>query len=345
MADDKLSFLNPEATGPDEYDGTWKHMIERFLPQFLEICHPKAFADIDWERGVEWLDKDLKKLLSKSEAADRWADKLLKVWRRSSPPKDSKDFTGAVPGIVYLHMEVQNQRDPDLPERVFVTGYRVYDRYRCPVVSLVILGQQGDWELEASFGWKLWGGWSGVGFPVVKLWEYTEPERWAKLEILAERNPFAVWIMAHLRTVETRNQASQRYTWKLRLIRRLLESNYGRDEVRALLHFVDWLMKLPEPLDERLDKEVEAMEAIEQTPHVNLWERRGIRKGREEGLEKGVRLGKAGTLKGQATHRFGELSEGVVDRLDRADVDTLDRWLHRLLDAKSLEDVFDDQDA
>jgi len=342
MADDKLSLSDPEATGPDDYDGAWKHMVERFLPQFLELCHPEAFADIDWKRGVEWLDKDLKKLLPKAKASSRWADKLLKVWRRSLPSSGSKDFVGSEPGIVHLHIEFQNQRDRELPERVFVMGYRAYDRYRCPIVSLVVLGQKGDWDLETSFGWRVWGGRYEVGFPVVKLWEYNEPKRWAELEALAETNPFAVLVMAHLKSTETKNQASRRYTWKLDLFRRLLASNYERHDIEALLDFVDWLMQLPEPLEEKLGKEVEEMEATKQrVPYMTPWERRGMEKGRKEGL----RLGKAGFLKSLATERFGQLPDELVERIDRADVDTLDHWGRNLLTAERLEDVFGEENS
>jgi len=141
--------------------------------------------------------------------------------------------------------------------------------------------------------------------------------------------------MAHLKTVATRNQASRRYTWKLRLFRRLLESRFERHDVEALLDFVDWLMQLPEPLEMRLDKEVEEMQATKQgVPYVTAFERRGVKKG--------LRLGKAETLKNLATHRFGELPAEVAERFDRADVETLDRWLTKLLDAERLGAIFDD---
>ena len=69
---------------------------------------------------------------------------------------------------------------------------------------------------------------------------------------------------------------------------------------------------------------------------------KGLEKGRKEGLEKGLRKGKAELSKALASHRFGELPQWAVERFDRADVDSLDRWSRHLLDAKRLEDVFDD---
>jgi hypothetical protein len=47
-------------------------------------------------------------------------------------------------------------------------------------------------------------------------------------------------------------------------------------------------------------------------------------------------------LKDLLDRRFGALSRETVARLDRADVDALDRWSARLLDAESLEDLFVD---
>ncbi len=59
-----------------------------------------------------------------------------------------------------------------------------------------------------------------------------------------------------------------------------------------------------------------------------------------EGEAKGQRLGMARTLKNLIQRRFGDLPAGIVDRIDRAEVDTIERWSYRVLDATSLEDVF-----
>ncbi len=53
--------------------------------------------------------------------------------------------------------------------------------------------------------------------------------------------------------------------------------------------------------------------------------------------------GRREQLKTQASHRFGELSQSAAQRIDRADIATLDRWSCRILDVKRLEDIFDDK--
>jgi hypothetical protein len=71
-------------------------------------------------------------------------------------------------------------------------------------------------------------------------------------------------------------------------------------------------------------------------------QKKGLEKGRKEGQKEGLRLGKVEMLSGLASHRFGKLPQWAVERLERADVETLDAWSRRLLDAKRLEDVFGD---
>ena len=69
-------------------------------------------------------------------------------------------------------------------------------------------------------------------------------------------------------------------------------------------------------------------------------EAEGKAKGKAEGKAEGQRLGMARTLKNLAQRRFGDLPDWAVDRIDRADVDALERWSYRVLDAIALDEVF-----
>ena len=62
------------------------------------------------------------------------------------------------------------------------------------------------------------------------------------------------------------------------------------------------------------------------------WMERGAALGEARGERKAVRR--------LLVHRFGRLSTEVDARLEAADVDTLERWAERLLDAPTLGDVF-----
>ncbi len=43
---------------------------------------------------------------------------------------------------VLIHVEVQNQAEVDFGERMFVYHYRIFDRFRRPMVSLAVLGDE-----------------------------------------------------------------------------------------------------------------------------------------------------------------------------------------------------------
>jgi len=68
----------------------------------------------------------------------------------------------------------------------------------------------------------------------------------------------------------------------------------------------------------------------------------GIEKGREEGIEKGVVSAKQNTFVMILEHKFGEISDVIAEMITLVDdVDELDQWLNRALDAKTLGDLWE----
>ena len=61
---------------------------------------------------------------------------------------------------------------------------------------------------------------------------------------------------------------------------------------------------------------------------------------RREGRAEGRTEGRAELLLRQLTKRFGPLSTETVSRINAAAIPDLDRWGERLLDAKTLAEVF-----
>lgn len=82
---------------------------------------------------------------------------------------------------------------------------------------------------------------------MVKLLDYTE--RWTWLE--QNLNPFAIVVIAHLKTLETRHKPTMRRKWKLNLIQMLYERGYTRQDVLELFRFIDWVMVLPPDLEKQ----------------------------------------------------------------------------------------------
>jgi predicted transposase/invertase (TIGR01784 family) len=114
---------------------------------------------------------------------------------------------------------------------------------------------------------------------MVKLLDYELD--WAGLE--ASRNPFAVVVMAQLKTKETYHQPQERKWWRYRLTTMLYDQGYGEQDMLETHNFLDWLMKLPETLERQFQSELKAFEETRQMKYVTTIERMAKAEGKAEG--------------------------------------------------------------
>ena len=68
----------------------------------------------------------------------------------------------------------------------------------------------------------------------------------------------------------------------------------------------------------------------------------GRDEGMDEGMKKGMRKGQRELLLALLRQRFEDVPPEVEARVARARVETLHRWAMRVLDAGSLDEVFED---
>src|SRR5262249_46946994 len=106
----------------------------------------------------------------------------------------------------------------------------------------------------------------------------------------ADPNPFATVVLAHLKTLETRQSPGDRKAWKLRLVKRLFERGMDAEGVRQLYRFIDWIMELPEELEQRFGRELSVYQQEKVMPFITITERIGIEKGLLRGLEVSLQL-------------------------------------------------------
>jgi hypothetical protein len=165
---------------------------------------------------------------------------------------------------------------------MFVYYYRLLDKYDLPIASLAILGDERDTWRPEPFESGLWGCEVTFRFPIVKLIDYMP--HWAELE--ASQNPFAIVVMAHLKTKETRNDPVARKEWKFKLTRLLYERGYERQDILNLFRFIDWILELPEDLKRSFRDDLEEYERERQMPYVTSIERMGIEQGIEQGEDR-----------------------------------------------------------
>ena len=244
-----------------DYDGAWKEGVEKYFEAFLTFFFPHIYNEIDWTRGYEFLDQELQQLMRESEVGKQFVDKLIKVWLN-----DGKETW------LLIHLEIQSQVDTGFPKRMFSYHCRIFDRYGQEVVSLAILGDnQASWRPQ-EYSYERWGCRLSLQFPIVKLLDY-QP-RWSELE--QSDNPFAVLVMAHLRTQATTKNLTGRLQWKLSLVKRMYELGYTREKILQLFDLIDRLMALPPNLDLNFKTELKQFEDDKKMAYITSIERLGI---------------------------------------------------------------------
>ncbi|PID56503.1 hypothetical protein CSB45_10750 [candidate division KSB3 bacterium] len=71
----------------------------------------------------------------------------------------------------------------------------------------------------------------------------------------------------------------------------LYERGYSKEDILELARFIDWIMVLPEDLEQRFDEAIAQFEEEQNMQYVTSFERQGIKKGMQQGLQQGFQQG------------------------------------------------------
>lgn len=329
----------------DDLDSPWKEVVEHAFPEFIDFYFPNINRQIDWAYGYTFLDKELQKIARDGELGRRYVDKLVRVTTLAG----EEDW-------LCVHIEVQGEVDPGFERRMFVYNYRIFDTYDRPVASLAVLADDDPTWRPDRFEYERLGCRHSLHFPVAKLVDYIADEG----SLLANPSPFALITAAHLYTRRTRKSPARRFDAKRRLVRLLYQRNWSRQRIIDLFRVLDWMLKLPDSLERQLWQDIENIEGERNVTYVSSIERfaiergmkkgmqqgieqgiqQGIEKGIARGIEKGIQQGLAQSLQRQLNRRFGPLSAEVTRQLENATPEQLETWTDRVLDARTIEEVF-----
>jgi hypothetical protein len=293
-----------------DFDNPWKEAISLYFRPFMKFFFPRIEEEIDWERGYEFLDQEFQQVVREAETGKAYTDKLVKVWR-----------VNGTEIWVLVHIEVQSQAQEEFPERMYIYNYRIYDRYRKPVVSLAILADEREAWRPDRYREELWGWYVEMGFPTVKLLDYRE--RMGELE--KNSNPFAVIVSAHLTTQETRRDGTSRYEGKLRIAKSLYRRGYGRQDILELFRLIDWMVNLPKAAETQFLREIQHFEEEKQMPYITSFERLG----HERGVTEGIVQNRREVILEVLEVKFGEIPTEVIQKVNEIEDPALLKTLHR----------------
>jgi len=312
----------------DDYDNPWKEAIEQYFKEFVAFFFPKAYKKINWSKGYVFLDKELRKITRKAEVSRKYVDKLVQVWL-----KNKSEIWAAV------HIDVQSQTENDFSKRMYVYNYRLFDRYDRHAASFAVLGDADTKWRPSVFRQKLMDCEVRFRFPIVKLSDY----RYEELE--KSDNPFAVVVMAHLKTQETAKDDPKRLKEKLEMVRRLYRKGFSKQDILNLFRFIDWIMDLSEDTDRIFSDELEAEEKEGKMPYITSVERVGYKRGKQEGILEGIlkAIGLGLELK------FGNPGLRLMKKISEIrDMETLDaiyEGLRKVSEIKELRQIYERKSA
>jgi len=312
-----------------ELDGPWKEALGLFLSDFLALLQPRIHEAVDWSRPYESLDTELQQLSRGARVGRRLADRLFRVWRR-----DGEETW------ILVHIEVQARKECDFAERMFVYGYRIFDHFRRPAVSLAVLCDKDPAWRPDTFGYTIWGSSVDFRFLTVKLLDH-----WSDVAALESNpNPFAAFVLAHRKAIETRRCPEVRGKWKLRVVEGLYDRGLKSGQVRGFFRLIDWMMQLPEELEREFLVGIRRVEKERCMPYVMSAERlarqEGLEKGLEEGLEQGREEGLREGLAIAVELRFGASGRRLLLQIRALhDVKKLRAVARALKSGKTLEDL------
>lgn len=310
-------------TEQTQFDSPWKNILQQFLQAFMEFCLPKAAANIDWSKGYTSLDKELQAISRQQEIGKRMADVLFKVWLQ-----DGEEVW------LLVHIEIQAQVEALFPERMYIYNYRIFDRYHQPAMSVAVLADDDPNWRPRVYQRSTWYSQLHFEFASIKLLDYSDQ----KAGLSQQDNPFAIVIWAHLEALKTRQHPKNRLLAKLMITRALYKCGFSKNYILNLLSFIDWVLALPEPLEIQYIQDIEQLEEEKHVNYVTSFERIGIKKG----IQQGIQQGEAALFIELLQYRFKIIPPEYQYRIEQADPKILLQWGKRILEAKTLEEVFED---
>jgi hypothetical protein len=318
-----------------ETDNPWKQGLDELFPLALAFFLPEDAATVAWARDHESLETELRPMLPAAQTGVGHVDKLVKLWR--SQTAEGEILQEGAEEEDYYHFEVQYRKEDDFAKRMsdYNDAARVYLHHH--VLAVAILGDEDpDWNPEV-YVWRKGRCALTFQFHVIKLLKWRGKEQ----ELFSHDNPFALFVLAHLLILPTRDDEEARADWKLRLWRRACEHKMEEQDRSCLLRLIDWMLLLPQERNRALLRQFSAWREENPMPFVSVFEQE-ILDQKQQLLTKdqqlrdshlrGIALGLNLKFKEAGQELFGEVQK-------QTDLDWLRRFLDSIEGASSVEDL------
>jgi len=298
-----------------DLDGAWKEVLRKYFKEFVELCWPEILDKIDWKKQSIFLEKEFQAILKKEEIGERIADKLIQVWL-----KDGREVWALV------HLEIQGDRGKeDFSERIYIYRYRIFDIYRKDIATLAILIDSNRKWRPNVYQREFWGTKLRLEYPILKILDFQKE----KGALLKSRNPFALVILAQLAALETAGDNPKRMVTKFGLTKSLYLQGWNKSDVLDLLRFLEQILVLPKDLTLQYHHQVAKLEKELDMAYMTYVEKMWLEQGEST------------LLLQQLKSKFKTIPDFYRQKIAKANSETLLIWGIRVLDSRTIEEVFE----
>ncbi len=216
--------------------------------------------------------------------------------------------------------------------------YRLVDRYGPNVARLALLADDVPSWRPQTFRTGGWGCSLRFDFPVAKLLDFRDRQG----QLSLSSSPVGLLVLAILKAQELASESNEsvleRSRWKLHVLRSLYERGWSRQQVRHLFRFLDWVVRLPEDVDDQVFVELANTEEEKQMSYITSFERYGMRKGMEKGVQEGRLTNAREAVIDALEIRFGDVPDDIRNAVESiTDLKACKKLHHDAIRADSIE--------
>ncbi len=120
-------------------------------------------------------------------------------------------------------------------------------------------------------------------FPLVKLIDFRDKKEYIQ-KPENSTSPMAMVVRAQLKSYSAKkDDNNKKFNVKWELIRQCCKRGYKKRQIYTLLKFIDWIIRLPEDFEARINEKIIKLEEENKMPYVTSWERMAKEDGVNEG--------------------------------------------------------------
>ena len=237
-------------------DQLWKSAFRLMMQHFIAFFFPNEYDEVDWTKGIVFLDKELNTIHNISRAKNRIADVLVMVTLKNGEKR-----------ILFLHIEVQGYADIYFGLRNHQMRYRIEDLMgEHPVMLSIFTDDDPNFHPKEYYAEK-WGASTRTVFNTYKVMEHP-PETY-----LDPSNPVALMMEIIYKSTQIK-KASDKEIMDLfiGLAKKLVASGYSKEYILLMKNFIEAHVTFGDNKNYRIfELKMEKMVKYETTEDILAW--------------------------------------------------------------------------